>query len=130
MAKYVLGIDQSTQGTKALLFDEAGALCARADLPHRQIVNELGWVEHDPEEIYRNVIQVVKNVVEKAGIDKSEIAGVGISNQRETSVVFDEKGAPACNAIVWQDSRAAGLCEELEKQGAAELVLQRTGIRL
>ena len=130
MAKYVLGIDQSTQGTKALLFDEAGALCARADLPHRQIVNELGWVEHDPEEIYRNVIQVVKNVVEKAGIDKSEIAGVGISNQRETSVVFDEKGAPACNAIVWQDSRAAGLCEELEKQGAAELILQRTGIRL
>ena len=89
MAKYVLGIDQSTQGTKALLFDEAGALCARADLPHRQIVNELGWVEHDPEEIYRNVIQVVKDVVEKAGIDKNEIAGVGISNQRETSVVFD-----------------------------------------
>ncbi|MBP3218564.1 MAG: glycerol kinase GlpK [Lachnospiraceae bacterium] len=130
MAQYILGIDQSTQGTKALLFNEAGTLCARADLPHRQIVNELGWVEHDPEEIYRNVIQVVQNVVEKAGIDKGEIAGVGISNQRETSIVFDEKGIPAYNAIVWQDSRASQLCDELEKKGAADLVLQRTGIRL
>ncbi len=74
MERYILGIDQSTQGTKALLFDRQGALIARADLSHRQIIDNNGWVEHDPEEIYRNTIQTVKNVVEKAGIDKNLIA--------------------------------------------------------
>ena len=89
MAKYVLGIDQSTQGTKALLFDEEGALLCRTDLPHRQIINDLGWVEHDPEEIYKNTIQTVKNLVEKAGIDKADIAVLGISNQRDILIKVD-----------------------------------------
>lgn len=71
MGKYVLGIDQSTQGTKALLFDVEGRLLCRTDLPHKQYVDERGWVEHDLNEIYANTIQVVKNLVEKAGIDKS-----------------------------------------------------------
>ena len=83
--KYVLAIDQSTQGTKAILFGADGSLVCRTDLPHRQIVNEKGWVSHDLSEIYENTIQVVKNLVEKAGIDKEEIACLGISNQRETS---------------------------------------------
>ncbi|MCI8853931.1 MAG: glycerol kinase, partial [Lachnospiraceae bacterium] len=85
MGRYVLGIDQSTQGTKALLFDEEGKLRCRSDLPHEQIVDERGWVEHDLEEIYANTIQTVKNLVEKAGIDKSELSVLGISNQRETA---------------------------------------------
>ena len=73
MSKYILSIDQSTQGTKALLFDERGALLCRADRPHRQIIDDRGWVEHDPEEIMRNTLQVAKDVVEKAGVDKADI---------------------------------------------------------
>ena len=89
--KYIIGIDQSTQGTKALLFDSQGELLARADLPHRQIIDERGWVEHDPEEFYANVIQTAKNVIEKAGVDKNKVAGVGISNQRETALAWDRE---------------------------------------
>jgi len=130
MKRYMIGIDQSTQGTKALLFDESGRLLARADLPHRQIVNARGWVEHDPEEIYANTIQVVKEAVEKAGIEKSALCGVGISNQRETSLVWDREGNAIGNAIVWQDARAASLCESMEQDGYGEMVQQRSGIRL
>ena len=90
MAKYVLSVDQSTQGTKALIFDEVGKMLARADLPHRQIVNELGWVSHDPEEIYQNTLKVVRMAAEKAGIDPADIACMGISNQRETTVAWDK----------------------------------------
>ena len=85
MKKYVLGIDQSTQGTKGIIFDGSGKIIARTDLAHDQIINEKGWVEHNPDQIMKNVIQVVKNVVEKAGIDKEEILTLGISNQRETA---------------------------------------------
>ncbi len=130
MGKYILGIDQSTQGTKALLFDGEGRLRARTDLAHRQITNEKGWVEHDPEEIYANTLQAVKAVVEQAGIDKASLAGVGISNQRETSLVWEETGKPCRNAIVWQDSRAETICETLRGQGRAEWVRRKTGIPL
>ena len=131
MGKYILGIDQSTQGTKALLFDGSGALLCRADLPHRQIVDARGWVEHDPEEIYRNTVQVVKDLVEKAGIDKSDLTALGISNQRETSLCWDRRsGKPLYNAIVWQDNRGTAICEELEKRGCAEKVRLKSGIPL
>ena len=130
MAEYVLAIDQSTQGTKGLLFDGKGDLICRADRPHRQIINEKGWVEHDPEEIFANVLGVVRDVVEKAGIDRNDIAGLGISNQRETSAAWYRDGSPVCNAIVWQCARAAGICERIEKEGFADKVLEKTGIRL
>ena len=131
MSKYILSIDQSTQGTKALLFDERGALLCRADRPHRQIVNDRGWVEHDPEEILANTIEVVKDVAEKAGVDKNEIAALGISNQREPSVAWDRaSGKPVYNAIVWQCARGAAICERLEKQGYGEMVRKTTGIPL
>ena len=131
MSKYILSIDQSTQGTKALLFDERGALLCRADRPHRQIVDEKGWVEHDPAEILANTLQVARDVVEKAGIDKSDIAALGLSNQRETSVAWDRAtGKPVYNAIVWQCARGAAICEDLEKQGYGELVRRTTGIPL
>lgn len=131
MADYVLGIDQSTQGTKALLFDGTGRLLKRADLPHQQIVDDKGWVEHDPEEIYRNTIEVVKLLVEKSGIDKGDIRTLGISNQRETALVWDRStGRPVYNAIVWQCARGAKICEGLEAQGKAELVRSHTGISL
>lgn len=80
-----MAVDQSTQGTKGLLFDPSGKLIARADRPHRQIVNDLGYVEHDPKEILANTFAVCKDVILKAGIPASEIAAMGISNQRETS---------------------------------------------
>lgn len=129
MAKYVLSVDQSTQGTKALIFDEAGKMLARADLPHRQIVNELGWVSHDPEEIYQNTLKVVRMAAEKAGINPAEIACMGISNQRETTVAWDKNtGKPICDAIVWQCARAVDVCAEVEKTGIGELVRDHTGI--
>ena len=86
--KYIIGIDQSTQGTKAVLFDGDGVVVYRADVPHRQIVNEKGWVSHDPEEIYRNVIRAVRKAVEESGISREQLAAVGISNQRETTVML------------------------------------------
>ena len=131
MAEYVLGIDQSTQGTKALLFDEKGILQGRADLPHRQIINDKGWVEHDPEEIYHNTVQSVKNLVEKTGIDKRDISVLGISNQRETALAWDRKsGRTVYNAVVWQCPRGASICEEIARQGKGEMVRARTGLQL
>lgn len=131
MSKMILSVDQSTQGTKALLFDERGALIARVDRPHRQIVNEKGWVEHDPEEILRNTLQAARDVVAKANADKGDIAALGISNQRETSVVWNRRsGKPVYNAIVWQCARGAEICDELERQGCGDAVRAATGIQL
>ena len=131
MKKYVLSVDQSTQGTKALLFDDRGTLLCRADQSHRQIIDEHGWVEHDPEEIWRNTLYVVRAVVDKAGIDKNELAVLGISNQRETSVCWNKRtGKPVYNAIVWQCARGAAICDALEKQGYAGAVREKTGIPL
>ena len=131
MAEYVLGIDQSTQGTKALLFDGAGSLLGRADLPHRQMIDARGWVEHDPEEIYQNTIDVVKHLVEKTGIDKNDIRVMGISNQRETALVWDRlTGKPVYAAVVWQCARGASICEEIEGLGKADMIRGRTGLQL
>ncbi|MBQ9210727.1 MAG: glycerol kinase GlpK [Clostridia bacterium] len=131
MAKYVLSVDQSTQGTKALLFSERGELLCRADRPHRQITNDQGWVEHDPEEIYANTLGVIRDLVEKAGIDRNDLAVMGISNQRETSVCWHrETHRPVCNAIVWQCARATELCAGLEAAGYGDLVRQKTGLPL
>ncbi len=131
MAAYVLAVDQSTQGTKALLFDPQGALISRADRPHRQITDDRGWVEHDPEEIWQNTLGVIRDATEKAGIDKNELAAMGISNQRETTVCWGRaSGKPVCNAVVWQCARATEICEELEKQGFGEQVRRKTGIPL
>ena len=126
--KYIIGIDQSTQGTKALLFDSQGELLARADLPHRQIIDERGWVEHDPEEFYANVIQTAKNVIEKAGVDKNKVAGVGISNQRETALAWDRTGKPVYNAVVWQCARGEAICERIKDAG--DMIKERTGLQL
>ena len=127
--KYIISIDQSTQGTKALLFDEGGGLIRRTDKPHEQIINEKGWVSHNPSEIYENVIDVVTRLTED--IDGSKIAGVGISNQRETSLAWDRiTGEPLADAIVWQCARAADICERVERQGEAENIRRKTGMNL
>lgn len=131
MKKYILSIDQSTQGTKALLLDDTGAIVTRADLPHRQIITDNGWVEHDLEEIYANTIQAAKDTVEKAGIDPGCICAIGISNQRETSACwFRESGKPVYNAIVWQCARGAQICELLAAAGNSEMIRAKTGLPL
>lgn len=128
---YIISIDQSTQGTKALLFDRDGMLLQRKDLPHKQIINEKGWVSHDPEEIYQNTVQVVKNLVEESGISKESVKGIGISNQRETSLIWEKKtGKALANAVVWQCARAAEICRRVERIGAAEMIRQKTGLAL
>ena len=127
--KYIISIDQSTQGTKALLFDEGGSLIKRTDKPHEQIINEKGWVSHNPVEIYENVIDVVARLTKD--IDGSRIIGVGISNQRETSLAWDRiTGEPLADAIVWQCARAADICERVERQGKAEDIRRKTGMNL
>lgn len=126
-----MGIDQSTQGTKALLFDEEGTLICRADVPHKQYIDEQGWVEHDPEEIYANTVSAVRILVEKAGIDKNDIVTLGISNQRETALVWERStGKPVYNAVVWQCARGAKICAEIEAEGHGEMIRSHTGLQL
>ncbi len=127
--KYIISIDQSTQSTKALLFDESGNLVKRIDKPHVQIVNEKGWISHNPEEIYKNVIETVCGLT--ADIDRSCIAGVGISNQRETSLAWNRVSkSPLSDAIVWQCARASDICERKEIKNKAESIRRKTGMNL
>ena len=131
MSRYILAVDQSTQGTKGLLFDEHGILTARADRPHRQIVNEQGWVEHDPVEVLENTVAVCGDVLAKAGVDSGSVAAIGISNQRETSLMWDKAtGRPIYNAIVWQCARGVEICERPEIAGRGDEVRRKTGINL
>ncbi len=131
MSRYILAIDQSTQGTKGLIFDEQGQLAARADLPHKQIINESGYVEHDPQEIWSNTVKVCANVIAKAGISGDEISAIGISNQRETSLMWDNvTGEPVMNAIVWQCARAEEICSRHEQAGEAQVIREKTGMPL
>jgi len=129
--KYLISIDQSTQGTKALLFNSEGTLLFRTDLPHRQMVNEFGWVSHDANEIYENTLRVVRNLVELSKVEKENIVAIGISNQRETTVLWDKiSGQPLADAIVWQCARAAQICERDDIKGKADVIRQRTGLLL
>lgn len=125
--KYILGIDQSTQGTKAILADEQGRITARADKSHRQLVSECGWVSHDLNEIYENVRTAVQEVVCKSGIDKNQIKAIGISNQRETTAAWDRKGNPLAQAVVWQCSRAKEIAGEVQEQWGT-MIKERTGL--
>lgn len=129
MNRFVLGIDQSTSGTKALLFDETGTIVRRADKPHRQILSPEGWISHNGTEIYQNVLAVVKEVIDRAGIEKRALAAVGISNQRETAMIWDRRSAqPVGDAVVWQCDRAKDLCAA--RRAAKKTVQQKTGLPL
>ena len=127
--KTILAIDQSTSGTKALLFDGEGQLLGRHDLPHEQKINSQGWVSHDPMEIYRNTLETVRLLLEETGADRESIGAVGISNQRETALLWDrDTGLPVADAVVWQCARAAGICQRLADRGDA--IQERTGLNL
>ncbi|MEG1926224.1 MAG: glycerol kinase GlpK [Ruthenibacterium sp.] len=128
--RYILAIDQSTSGTKAMLFDSEGHLAARKDIAHRQIVNEQGWVEHDGEEIYQNTCKAVADLLQESETPPSAIVAAGISNQRETGMMWTRTGKPVYHAVVWQCARAAQFCEELKATGIEKQVKEKTGLRL
>ena len=129
MKKFILSVDQSTSATKAIIFDNTGKLVSRADKEHRQFYPQPAWVEHDPEEIYRNTCEVMKSVVTKAGIPFEEVACLSLTNQRETVVVWDRTtGKPVYNAIVWQCQRGAAVCRQLEEAGHGESIKKKTGL--
>lgn len=127
--KYILALDQGTTSSRAILFDHGGSIIAQSQKEFRQIFPKPGWVEHDPEEIWSSQSSVTAEVIAKTGIKPSEIASIGITNQRETVVVWDRySGKPVCNAIVWQDRRTSDICKSLTEQGKSELVQSKTGL--
>jgi len=122
----VLAIDQGTTSTRAILFDAAGRARSNAQIALTQSHPRPGWVEHDPEEIWRSVISTGRQAIAAAD---GPIAAIGIANQRETAVLWERTtGRPVHNAIVWQDRRTAALCESWRAAGLAEIVEQRTGL--
>lgn len=131
MKSYILGIDQSTQGTKVLLFDEAGTICYKAAKSHKQYIDEKGWVEHDSDEIWRHLKDLIRDMLDKTEINGKAIKAVGISNQRETAMAWHRQtGKPVYRAIVWQCARGAAICEELRRKGLDSLIKNTTGLPL
>lgn len=127
---YIIGIDQSTQGTKALLFQEQGRLLWRGDKAHRQLISPEGYISHDPEEIYENTAELVCRLLRENGVDAGKVLAIGISNQRETTVAWNrETGKPICDAVVWQCSRGARVCGGFTKE-QEDFIRRCTGIPL
>lgn len=127
--RYVLALDQGTTSSRALLFDKEGAVRAVAQQEFEQIFPQPGWVEHDPQQIAASQIAVALAVMTKANARPGDIAAIGITNQRETTVVWNrETGHPVYNAIVWQDRRTADFCERMQREGKAALIQRRTGL--
>lgn len=129
--KYILAIDQSTQGTKAMLLGEQGQFLLRRDIPHRQMINERGWVGHDLREIAGNIFAVCSAVIADSGIEADEVAAVAVTNQRESVGVWDRlTGEPVCESIVWQCNRAMELCARLATPETERMVREKTGLYL
>ena len=127
--KYILALDQGTSSSKAFLFDREGKIVANAGRDFRQIYPRSGWVEHDPEEIWSSQLEAARAVLAESGAATEEIDSIGITNQRETTVVWDAvTGKPACNAIVWQCRRTAERCADLRDRGLDALLRERTGL--
>ena len=128
MHDLILAIDQSTSATKAVLFDATGKVLDKASREHRQIYPQPGWVEHDAEEIWQNVLAVVGEIAKRNRTELAKLAALSITNQRETVLVFDRKtGKPLHNAIVWQDRRGDAICAKLRQATARTLLPQEPG---
>jgi len=131
MNKYIAAIDQGTTSTRCILFDHRGEIISAAQKEHEQIYPKPGWVEHQPLEIIERMNSVVQDTIRFAGIAPQEIASIGITNQRETALVWDRKtGQPYYNAIVWQDTRTKGICDELAENGGLDRFRAATGLPL
>jgi len=128
---FVLALDQGTTSSRAIVFDDSGAVVAMAQREIQQIFPRPGWVEHDPQEIWDSQLATAREALARAGIAAGEVAALGITNQRETTIVWDrETGLPLANAIVWQDRRTAGACDRLKRAGLESLFRERTGLVL
>lgn len=129
MKKYILALDQGTTSSRAILFDQQGHMIGAAAKEFRQIYPQPGWVEHDPMEIWQSQLDVVHKVMKDNHISAVDIAAIGITNQRETVVVWDRHtGKPIGNAVVWQCRRTAPICEDLKQRGHGEIIQQKTGL--
>ncbi|MFA9389703.1 MAG: glycerol kinase GlpK [Prolixibacteraceae bacterium] len=126
---YILAIDQSTSASKVILFNRTAELVHRVSIPHEQFYPEPGFVEHDPEEIFNNVVNAIKQVIRETRISPNEIAGISITNQRETSLIWDKKSGKAiANAAVWQCQRGTDFCNQLKAEGQEAMVREKTGM--
>lgn len=131
ITRHVLAIDQGTTSSRAIVYDAAGAELGSAQQEFEQVFPRAGWVEHDPEAIWRSVLEVCRGAIERAGVEPASIGAIGITNQRETVIVWDRKsGRPIYNAIVWQDRRTAERCRRLAADGHLALVRERTGLTI
>ncbi|MDR3044505.1 MAG: glycerol kinase GlpK [Desulfovibrio sp.] len=131
MTKYVLALDQGTTSSRAILFSREGDIIQISQKEFTQIYPQPGWVEHNANEIFDTESWVMRECLKQAGVDASQVVAAGITNQRETTVVWDKaSGAPVYNAIVWQDRRTAGFCDELKARGLADTFRQKTGLVL
>lgn len=129
MSQYILSLDQGTTSSRAIIFDHKGSIITTAQKEFTQIFPQPGWVEHDPIEIWSTQLGVAAEAISKAGLTPQNIAAIGITNQRETTVVWEKAtGKPVYNAIVWQDRRTASICDELKTNNKQELVQQKTGL--
>ncbi|MBO4557921.1 MAG: glycerol kinase GlpK [Bacteroidales bacterium] len=128
-SKYILALDQGTSSSRAIVFDHEGNICSTAQQEFTQYFPQPGWVEHDPMEIWASEASVIAEAITKIGINGLDIAAIGITNQRETTIVWDaETGAPVCKAIVWQDRRTSQFCDSLKAQGLVDKIRQKTGL--
>jgi Glycerol kinase len=128
--RYLLALDQGTTSSRALLFDEDGRLVGMAQREFAQLFPQPGWVEHDPLEIWETQIGVAREVLLQSGVDPRQVAAIGITNQRETTVVWERKsGRPIYNAIVWQDRRTAPICDAIKSDAdLSDHIRARTGL--
>jgi len=127
--KYILVIDQGTTGTRAVLLNREGEIIGRFYREFIQYFPQAGWAEHDPEEIWRVTLQVVEGVLSEAKVSAADITAIGITNQRETTILWDkDSGKPVYRAIVWQCRRTASLCDELKINGLQETIKDKTGL--
>ncbi len=127
--KYIVALDQGTTSSRAVVVDENGKVVAVHGMEFPQIYPQPGWVEHDPAQILSSQVESLKKAVEKAAIDPKDIVGIGITNQRETTIIWDKAtGKPVCNAIVWQCRRTAAEIERLKAEGASEIIRKKTGL--
>ena len=131
MKKYIMAIDQGTTSSRAILFDHDTKKAAVAQKEFTQYFPQPGWVEHDANEIWLSVLSCMSQCIINAGINPADVAGIGITNQRETTVVWNrETGLPICHAIVWQSRQTSGICDDLKAKGYEEMFQKKTGLRI
>ncbi len=131
MKKYIMSLDAGTTSNRAILFNHSGEIIGSAQQEFKQIYPQAGWVEHNPMTIWESQLKVAQDIIKQTGISASQIAGIGITNQRETTIIWNrETGEPIYNAVVWQDRRTAEFCDELKEKGLEKTITEKTGLVL